>query len=221
MPLEIVKGPDGPTRETRPTFTFTGEGGATFRCSIDAGPEVDCPGMEFTPGSPLANGNHTFSVTQYDAQGKAMSTQTRAFSIEAACKPAETPAPQPVIDPGTPNPTQSTADTTPPDTKIRAPKPRRFVALKKAKLRLISTEAGSSFQCKLDKRAFKSCGALTRAAKLKRKLKPRKRPYALRARATDAAGNVDPSAAVVKFRVAVRNHKRVLQVQAPAKKTKR
>ena len=58
-----------------------------------------------------------------------------------------------------------------------------------------STEAGSTFECKLDRGAFKPCGP-----KLKlRRLKPGK--HTLLVRAVDALGNADATPAKKKLRV--------------------
>ena len=65
----------------------------------------------------------------------------------------------------------------------------------KAKFKFTSTEAGSTFQCKLDRKPFKPC----RSPKKYKGLKPGK--HVFKVRATDAAGNTDPSPAVKKFKV--------------------
>lgn len=100
--------------------------------------------------------------------------------------------------PGMPPPTTSTEasvspDTTPPDTKIfkRVLKRRQPIFI----FRLRSSEPGSHFVCKLDRRRLHRCRAHLR---LKR-LKPRR--HVLRAWAIDAAGNRDPTPAIAHFRV--------------------
>ena len=64
-----------------------------------------------------------------------------------------------------------------------------------AKFKFTSTEAGSTFQCKLDRKPFKSC----RSPKKYSGLKPGK--HVFKVRAIDAAGNTDSSPAVKKFKV--------------------
>ena len=79
-------------------------------------------------------------------------------------------------------------DTTPPTVTItKAPKAKS--ASTTAKFRFKSNEAGSTFQCKLDKGKFKSC----RSPKTYKKLKPGK--HVFKVRATDKAGNVGKPAA--------------------------
>ena len=86
------------------------------------------------------------------------------------------------------------ADTTAPETTITK-KPKKRSSKRKAKVRFESSESDSSFECKLDRKAFKPCDS---PRKLKR-LKPRKHRFAVRA--IDAAGNVDPTPAKARFRV--------------------
>ena len=86
------------------------------------------------------------------------------------------------------------ADKTPPQTKItKGPKSKS--ASRKAKFKFTSSEAGSTFQCKLDRKPFKPC----RSPKKYRGLKPGK--HVFKVRATDAAGNVDTSPAVKRFKI--------------------
>ena len=87
------------------------------------------------------------------------------------------------------------ADTDPPETSFgKAPKGK----LKKPKttIEFSSDEAGSTFQCKLDKKPSAAC---TSPHKLK-KLKPGKHTFSVFA--TDRAGNADATPAVAKFKVA-------------------
>jgi hypothetical protein len=88
-------------------------------------------------------------------------------------------------------------DTTPPQTKIKK-HPRKVVKTKHAKAKVKftfkSSEPGSTFECKLDKKKFKSC-------KSPKKLKVKVGKHRFQVRATDAAGNTDPSPATRKFKV--------------------
>ena len=78
----------------------------------------------------------------------------------------------------------------------RSPRARRRKSSStKAKFKFSSTEAGSTFQCKLDRKPFKSC----RSPKKYSGLKPGK--HVFKVRAIDAAGNTDSSPAVKKFKV--------------------
>ena len=84
-------------------------------------------------------------------------------------------------------------DTSPPDTTLIKP-------LKKTKdttptFKFSSSEAGSTFECKVDKGAFAACSSPFTLKKLK------KGKHTLEVRATDAAGNPDPSPAQASFKV--------------------
>ena len=71
------------------------------------------------------------------------------------------------------------------------------VAQKKrlAKFTFSSNEAGSTFTCKIDKKAFKHCDS----PKVFKKLKSGKHKF--KVIATDKAGNADPTPAIAKFRI--------------------
>jgi hypothetical protein len=91
----------------------------------------------------------------------------------------------------------SCPDRASPQTTInKGPKGKIKAARKKAKVRVqfSSSEPGSSFQCALDRRRFGGCSSPFR-----------KRmgggQHTFRARATDPAGNTDPTPAKLKFRV--------------------
>ncbi len=76
-----------------------------------------------------------------------------------------------------------TGDITKPKLTIKnAPKANSTATT--AKFKFVSDEAGSSFQCKLDKKAWAKC----KSPKTYKKLKPGK--HAFKVKATDAAGNV-------------------------------
>jgi len=64
-----------------------------------------------------------------------------------------------------------------------------------ATYKFTSTEAGSSFECKLDRKNYKPCSS----PRTLKRLKPAKHKF--KVRAIDAAGNVDPTPAKDKFRV--------------------
>jgi hypothetical protein len=89
------------------------------------------------------------------------------------------------------------ADITPPQTKI-AKGPGSKLAKGKATFRFRSSEAHSTFTCRLDKRKAKPC----RSPKAYSGLKPGK--HGFRVWATDAVGNKDPTPAKRTFRVPAR-----------------
>ena len=63
------------------------------------------------------------------------------------------------------------------------------------KFKFTATEVGSTFQCKMDRKPFKTCAS----PKKYKKLKPGK--HVFKVRAIDRAGNVDPTPAKRKFTV--------------------
>lgn len=86
------------------------------------------------------------------------------------------------------------ADKTPPQTKIKSG-PGKDLSQGKAKFVLSSSEPGSSFACKLDKKKAVPC----RSPKSYSGLKPGHHTFQVWA--TDAAGNKDPTPAKRRFRV--------------------
>ena len=86
-----------------------------------------------------------------------------------------------------------TTDDKAPDTKIKK-KPHTSTATT-AKLKFTSSEPGSTFECKVDHKKFKPCGAKLTLKHLK------VGKHKIRVRATDAAGNTDPSPAKATWRV--------------------
>jgi hypothetical protein len=86
------------------------------------------------------------------------------------------------------------ADKKAPETTI-VKGPRARTHKRVVKFRFVSSEPGSTFQCKLDRRKFKPC----RSPKKYKRLKPGKHIFEVRA--IDAAGNKDKTPAKRKFRV--------------------
>jgi hypothetical protein len=97
----------------------------------------------------------------------------------------------PVVGPPPPPPLDLTA----PQTRIEKGPPR-VTGKRSAKFRFSSNEAGSSFQCKLDKRRFAPC-----VSPVKLKKVSRDKTHTFEVRATDPAGNVDATPAKFKWRV--------------------
>jgi hypothetical protein len=87
-----------------------------------------------------------------------------------------------------------TGDGISPQTKItKGPKAKTHATT--VKFKFSSSDAGSTFECKLDKKPFKRC----KSPKKYKKLKPGK--HVFKVRAVDKAGNVDPTPAKKKFKV--------------------
>jgi CSLREA domain-containing protein len=149
-----------------------------------------------------AGGN--WSVTYATLPGSTLVTATQTNTeggTSELADPVATPA-----DPSPPTPggggsggnkggSGGTTDKTAPTTKItKAPKAKSTSTT--AKFKFKSNEAGSKFQCKLDKGKFKNC----RSPKTYKKLKPGK--HVFKVRAIDKAGNVGKPAKR-KFKVEV------------------
>jgi hypothetical protein len=135
---------------------------------------------------PMDSLNASFAVVA-TADGK--NVYSVAPSSDAVNSFAVEPTP-PVIPPPDPTP----ADTTAPETTIDKG-PKKKSTKTRAKFSFSSSEPGSTFECKLDKKAFAPCSSPTKVKKLKAK----KHKFLVRAK--DAAGNVDASPAVKKFKV--------------------
>lgn len=101
------------------------------------------------------------------------------------------PAPPPKAGPPPPGPTES--GNPPPATKLGKHPPRRTTK-RLAKFTFSSSEAGSRFQCKLDKKPFRSC-----RSPFKKKVKLG--GHRFQVRAVDAGGLADPTPAVFRWRV--------------------
>jgi hypothetical protein len=168
--LQIVDGPSGNTEDTTPTFSFASADATAFQCRIDADGLGPCsgPGNSHT-SAVLGEGPHTFDVQVTDAAGNT-TLATRAFTVVA---PSVTP------------------DKDPPETTIKKVK----VKGDQAKVKFSSSEAGSTFQCKLDKGKLRPC----RSPKTLKNLDAGK--HKVTVVATDAAGNTDPTPAKGRFRI--------------------
>ena len=172
----ITAGPAGgsSTADTTPTFEFSSppDPTATFECKIDAAAFGPCsgPGNAHTPAVALTQGLHTFRVRATDAVGHVdASPAVRNFTVD-------TIAPDTAITSG-PLQNSRTTDTTP-------------------TFGFSSTEANSTFECKLDGAAFGPCsgpGAKHTPPALA------EGQHTFRVRAIDPAGNVDGTAVIRSF----------------------
>jgi hypothetical protein len=98
------------------------------------------------------------------------------------------------VEPEPPAPSAEAGDTTPPDTQI-TDAPKKKSRNKSASFAFISTEPGSTFDCLLDgKQAIRPCTSPTTVMVKKGK-------HDFQVRATDAAGNTDPTPATYAWKV--------------------
>jgi hypothetical protein len=154
-------GPSGATASNSPTFGFTSsEANSTFECKLDGGAWEVCTS---TRGyTSLSDGEHTFRVRATDAVGLTDPTEAvRTWTV----------------------------DTVTPDTSITSG-PSGDTTSTTASFGFTATEAGTTFECKLDGGAWESCTSGKAYSGLATG------PHTFLVRATDAAGNADQSEAV-------------------------
>ena len=122
----ISSGPSGTVASSAASFAVSStEAGSTFECRLDASAWSTCVSPKAYNN--LADGSHTFDVRATDAAGNTDATPaTRTWTINT-----------------------SVPDTTAPDTSITSG-PSGTVASSAASFAVSSTEAGSTFQCRLD-----------------------------------------------------------------------
>jgi hypothetical protein len=177
----IDSGPSGAIADATPTWTFSSEPGATFECRMDGGTFAPCT-SPFTPPAPLADGQHTFRVRAVDnspAQNVDPTPATRTVTVD-------TTRPQTTITFGPSGPTR---DSTP-------------------KFAFTASEAGSTFQCRLDSGAWAACTSPRTTAMLA------DGAHTFRVRARDAVGNLDLTPAQRSFKVDT--HRPSSKAAAPA-----
>ena len=158
----IASGPSGPTASASPSFTFlSSEAPSTFECKLDTPATSGGYGSCASPKSytNLADGSYTFSVRARDQASNTDATPaSRTFTLDTA-------APETTILSG----------------------PSGTTASASSSFAFSSSEAASTFECKLDAGAWAAC------------LSPRlltglaDGAHTLAARAIDAAGNTDPT----------------------------
>ena len=167
---QIDSGPaDGSAiADPTPSFGFSAnDAGAGFECRVDGEAFAACTPEHTTAA--LADGQHTIEVRASDAVGNADGTPaSRTFSVD-------TTPPDTLIDSG-PDAGSTTADSTP-------------------SFGFSATEAGSSFECRLDSQAFAACTSEHTTAALA------DGEHTFEVRATDALGNADASPAGRTFTV--------------------
>lgn len=139
-----------------------------------------------------AEGNWSVSYPALPPGTAVAATQTTVAGGTSEMGVAGTPA-----EPATPPAATPTPARVPPSTRI-VKGPHRRSDRRTARFAFASDEAGSSFQCKLDKGGFRPCGS----PRIYRHLKPGSHVFEVRA--VDTAGDADPTPAIQKFRVLAR-----------------
>ena len=162
----ITANPPALTNATSAGFSFTAtEAGSTFECKLDGGAFGACTSSQNY--SALAGGPHTFQVRAIDPAGN--------------------------VDP-TPASFSWTIDTTAPDTTITA-SPPALTNSTSAGFSFTATEAGSTFECKLDGGAFGACTSPQNYSALAAGA------HTFQVRAIDRAGNIDPTPATFSWTI--------------------
>ncbi len=166
----ITSGPSGTTTSTSATFAFkSSQGGSTFRCSLDNSLYASCTSPKTYGG--LSVGSHTFRVYAVNKRGVADATPaTRTWTVAA---PPPPPPP----------------DTTPPETTITSGPPITTTSTD-ATFQFTSSEANSSFQCRLDGGTWIACVSPKAYSGLS------VGAHTVEVAATDPSGNTDASPAI-------------------------
>ncbi|MFT4049727.1 MAG: GDSL-type esterase/lipase family protein [Solirubrobacterales bacterium] len=121
------------TNVTTQVLTYSGaEAGGTFQCKLDSAAYSACTASPITLTG-LAAGTHTYSVTQTDAVGNVGSATTMTWTVDTTAPGAPTVT----RTVPTANPTNSASQT----------------------LTFAGSEAGGTFQCKLDSGSYAACGS--------------------------------------------------------------
>lgn len=173
----IDSGPPATNAPTDVSFAFSSTtSDVNFECSLDGGAFASCTSPKTYTG--LADGEHSFRVRAV-ADGTPDPTPASAtFSVTGATPPA--------------NPPNTSISKAKKKVKTKKPKAKVKVAFK-------SSQPGSTFECKVDKGAFKPCKS---PLELKLKGKPGKGlKHTIEVRAVNASGQVDPTPAKTTIKV--------------------
>lgn len=174
---KIDSGPAATGAPADVSFTFSADQpGSTFECSLDGSAFAACTSPKAYTG--LGGGEHTFRVRAVSEGATDPTPATATFAVGGGTGPG---APETTL-------------TKKPRKKVKTRKGRA-----KVKLAFASSEPGSTFECKIDKGAFKPC-----ASPLKVKLKAKAKKgakHTIAVRAVNSAGEVDPTPASVKVKV--------------------
>jgi hypothetical protein len=180
--------PASPTKATAAAFTYhaTPAAEAEFECRLDGVPFTSCSagGKEY-PG-PLAEGSHTFEVRAANLAGADPTPASYMWTIDG-----------------------DFVDETPPQTTIGS-RPSSPNSNSTASFTYSSSEAGSSFECRLDGGPFSACQAVGISY-----TDLGAGPHTFEVRAIDPSSNVDPTPASFSFEIVFAQQPPVTPAQAP------
>lgn len=203
VPNEEPNGVEEPTVETAAKTKASGKAqpGAVVRVFFKVSAEPGELGGMIAKATADGSGNWTASYPGVPGETRITATQTKEGGTSRLSEPMMTPpdpppscATDPSLCPPQSTPTGTSQPQTTPPSDITPPKvtitkaPKAKSKSTTAKFTFKSDEAGSKFQCKLDKGKFASC----RSPKTYKKLKPGKHTFQVKA--TDKAGNVSKPA---------------------------
>lgn len=181
---KILSGPNNPSASASASFSYeSSEAESSFECMLDSNEFASCPvaGINY---SGLGAGAHNFQVRAIDPSGnKDLSPAEYSFQIVL---PGIAPPPPPPFVPAVSTPS-------PPETLFSKPAVKTHDRTPTFRFR--STTPGATFQCKLDGGPFRPCRSPFTTKPLTFG------PHTLKIRAF-SAGTVDPSPAVLRFKVA-------------------
>ena len=124
----ITSKPPNPSNDSSPSFSFTDtEAGVTFQCSLDGSADSKCTSPKSYRS--LADGSHTFMVKAKDAAGNLSPATSYTWTVDRTAPPVPTITSKP------PNPSNNSSPS----------------------FSFTDTEAGVTFQCKLDAGSYVSC----------------------------------------------------------------
>jgi hypothetical protein len=191
----ITSGPTGTIARTSAAFTFQADGTTRFRCRLDGIRDPECASPKTY--SWLTAGQHRFVVRAVDraAKRRPITATEKAASTSAAKRRFKVEPPADATPPPSGDTTAPPSDTTPPETLITSG-PSGTIDATDANFGFSSSESGSGFECRLDGKPWAGCSSPATYSALA------DGDHSFEVRATDAAGNTDPSPASQSFTVA-------------------
>jgi hypothetical protein len=178
----ILARPPDPSASSTAAFTYaSSEPGSSFECELDGGGFVACAASGVLYAG-LGDGQHSFEVRATDSSGNT-DPSPAGYTFDVALPPTPQAAPAPPA----PSPTA------PPQTGL-ALRPQARTGDRTPSFRFRSASPGASFQCRVDRGAFKPC----RSPFTTRTLSYGRHTFSVRA---VLGGLTDPTPASCAFRV--------------------